>query len=101
MSMADGPSDPPQSTPKQPSQGESNFKFGDSSGPFFSIYCKAAEEEDTKMVDRWQKDADGLLIFVSPDVGILAVRCINLNWNTIDRFILCRSRCTPCPDRPG
>ena len=44
-------------------QGES--KFGDSSGPLFSIYSKAAEEEDDKTVERWQKDADGILIFVS------------------------------------
>ncbi|KAN0105399.1 hypothetical protein V8E52_011066, partial [Russula decolorans] len=29
----------------------------------FSIYSKAAEDEDNKMVERWQKDADGILIF--------------------------------------
>jgi hypothetical protein len=50
--------------PLQSLQGESSF--GDSSGPFFSIYSKVAEEEDRKMVERWQKDADGILIFVSP-----------------------------------
>jgi hypothetical protein len=47
-------------------QGESSF--GDSSGPLFSIYSKAAGDEDNKMVERWQKDADGILIFVSPRV---------------------------------
>jgi len=47
-------------------QGESNF--GDSSGALFSMYSKAAEEEDNKMADQWQKDADGILIFVSPRV---------------------------------
>ncbi len=52
----------------QPLQGESNF--GDSSGPLFSIYSKAAEDEDNKMVDRWQKDAEGILFFVSPRVAI-------------------------------
>ncbi|KAH9989141.1 hypothetical protein BJV77DRAFT_698158 [Russula vinacea] len=51
----------PQSKPDQPSQGESSF--GDSSGPFFSIYSKVADDEDKKMVERWQKDADGILIF--------------------------------------
>ena len=56
-----------QSAQNQPSQGES--LFGDSSGPLFSIYSKAAEEEDNKMVERWQKDADGILIFVSPRVA--------------------------------
>jgi hypothetical protein len=43
---------------------------GDSSGSLFSIYSKAAEEEDNKMVERWQKDADGIFFFVSPRVGI-------------------------------
>ena len=52
-----------QSTPNQPSQVESNF--GDSSEPLFSMYTKAAEDEDNKMVESWQKDADGILIFVS------------------------------------
>jgi hypothetical protein len=54
--------------PDQPSQGESNF--GDSSGPLFSMYSKAAEEEDSKMAESWQKDADGILFFVSRHVGI-------------------------------
>ena len=49
----------------QPLQGEESI-FGDSSGPLFSIYSKAAEDEDNKTVERWQKDADGMLIFVSP-----------------------------------
>jgi hypothetical protein len=61
--------------PNQPLQEESNF--GDSSGPLFSIYSKAADDEDNKMVERWQKDADGILIFVSPRVAIHAALCIN------------------------
>jgi hypothetical protein len=96
MTSADGHPDNPQSTPNPPLQGESNF--GDSSGPFFSIYSKVSEEEDDKMVDRWQKDADGILIFVSPCVGDHIV--LYINWNIIDRSILCRSRRTPCCDRP-
>jgi Family of unknown function (DUF6535) len=28
------------------------------------MYVKMSEEEDNKMADRWQKDADGILIFV-------------------------------------
>ena len=59
--------------PSQPSGGASSF--GDSSGLLFSIYAKAAEEEDTKMVERWQKDADGILIFVSPLVNIIILLC--------------------------
>ena len=34
------------------------------------MYSRAAEDEDNKMVERWQKDADGIIIFVSPDVAI-------------------------------
>jgi hypothetical protein len=96
MSITDGDPDLPQSTPNPLSQGELNF--GDSSGAFFSLYSKIAEEEDNKMVERWQKDADGILIFVSPCVGNRVV--LYINWNIIDRSILCRSRCTPCCDRP-
>jgi hypothetical protein len=45
--------------------------FRDSSGLLFSMYSRLAEEEDNKMVDRWQKEAEGILIFVSTSVGIL------------------------------
>ena len=58
----------PMTTTNQPLQGGSNL--GDSSGPLFSIYSKAAEEEDKKMVEQWQKDAEGILIFVSHRVHI-------------------------------
>jgi hypothetical protein len=30
------------------------------------MYVKMTEEEDNKMAKRWQKDADGIIIFVSP-----------------------------------
>ena len=68
LCIADDPGDHTMATSNQPLQGGSNF--GDSSGPLFSIYSKAAQEEDNKMVERWQKDADGILFFVSPRVGI-------------------------------
>jgi hypothetical protein len=87
----------PLATPNQPSQGESNF--GDSSGPFFSMYSKVADDEDNKMVERWQKDADGILFFVSPRISVLVFFC--MNWITIDRSILCRSRRAPCRNRSG
>jgi hypothetical protein len=51
------------------------------------------------MVERWQKDADGILIFVSPRLGIRL--SLYINRNTIDRSILCRTRCPPCCFRPG
>ena len=65
------PHEQPQSAsklPLPPQQGDSNF--GDSSGPIFSMYSKLSKEEDDELVDRWQKDADGILIFVSPSVDV-------------------------------
>ncbi|KAI0247165.1 hypothetical protein BJV78DRAFT_1285746 [Lactifluus subvellereus] len=50
-----------QSTQNQMSQGQSNFSDG--SGPLFNMYVKMAEEEDNKSADRWQKDADSILLF--------------------------------------
>ena len=32
------------------------------------MYSKIVEEEDNRMVERWQKDAEGTIIFVCPDV---------------------------------
>jgi hypothetical protein len=85
------------STPNQPPQGESNF--GDSSGPFFSLYSKAADDEDNKMVERWQKDADGILFFVSLRTSIQI--SLRIDYHTIDWSILRRSRCASCCDRSG
>ena len=82
---------------EKPSYG--NSSFGDSSGPFFSIYTKVTKKEDDEMVERWQKDADGILIFVSHCVGLHAALCIN--WNTIDWSLLCFRRRAPCCNRPG
>jgi hypothetical protein len=33
------------------------------------MYIKMTEGEDEKMTHRWQKDADGILIFVSPYIN--------------------------------
>jgi hypothetical protein len=43
-------------------------EFADSSGPLFYMYREMAEEEDNKMAERWQKDAEGIIIFVSPQL---------------------------------
>ena len=83
--------------PNQPSQADLNF--GDSSEPLFSMYTKVAEDEDNKMVETWQKDADGILIFVSPCLKIHIV--LHVNWNTLDWSILRLSCCAPCCDHPG
>ena len=42
------------------------YEFSDGSAPLFSMYREMTEVEDNKMEKRWQKDADGVLIFVSP-----------------------------------
>ncbi|KAF8494151.1 hypothetical protein F5888DRAFT_674340 [Russula emetica] len=53
----------PRSASNQPSQAESNF--GDGSGPLFNIYSKVTEKDDNKRAERWQRDAQGILIFTS------------------------------------
>ncbi|KAF8261672.1 hypothetical protein EI94DRAFT_1745461 [Lactarius quietus] len=52
---------PPQSTRNRATEGEANFIDG--SGPIFSMYMEMATEEDKKMAEAWQADADGILIF--------------------------------------
>ena len=42
------------------------------------MYTKAAVEEDNKMVESWQKDAEGILIFVSLCVDIHTILVHNL-----------------------
>lgn len=64
-------------------QSKEEPSFGDSSGPFFSMYSEAAEDEDNKMVERWQKDADGILIFVSPRVCVRIVSYTNRNTRLV------------------
>ena len=51
------------------------------------------------MAKRWQKDADGILIFVRTGVCTHVNFCII--WNIVDWSILCRGRCPPFYYRPG
>ena len=37
------------------------------------MYSKMAKEEDDKTTERWQKDADGILIFVRPHNNVYPV----------------------------
>ena len=74
------------SAPNHASQGE--FGFVDSSGPIFSMYMEMAEEEDKKLAESWQADADGILIFVCL---YLLVPCVTYS-SVIDWSILCRRR---------
>ena len=57
--------------PPQPAQNagenEGDSNFVDGSDHFFTMYTEMAGEEDKKMAERWQADAEGILVFVSPD----------------------------------
>lgn len=59
---------PPQSEPS----------FVDSSWPLFAMYSKIAEEEDTRIAERWQKDAEGIILFVCPSVSSMTV--VRTDW---------------------
>ena len=61
------------------------------------MYSKISKEEDDEMAENWQKDADGILIFVSPLADIHTTT--HMNRRTVDRFILCLRRRTTCPVR--
>ncbi|KAI0284743.1 hypothetical protein BC826DRAFT_1109616 [Russula brevipes] len=85
----DGHPEQPQLVPNQPTQpshGGSNF--GDSSGPLFSMYSKTMMEEDVTGAERFQKDADSVLIFAglfSATVGaLLTVSIQDLRQNPQD-----------------
>jgi hypothetical protein len=55
------------------------------------MYVKMAEEEDNKVADRWQKDADGIFIFGSPHISFHVLSPVT-NMNIVDWFILCCRR---------
>ena len=44
------------------------------------MYTQIAQEEDDKMAEGYQKDADATLIFVSPHIGFGAI--VYINWKT-------------------
>jgi len=44
----------------------SQNELGDTSGPLFSLYSKMVEESDINRAERHQKDAEGIVLFVSP-----------------------------------
>ena len=56
------------------SQGKTNAGHGGSSWPLFTMYSNLAVEEDNTMVERWQKDAEGIIIFVR--LGRPPYRCV-------------------------
>ena len=64
-----------------------------SSAPLFSMYLEIAKTEDNTMAERWSKNADGILIFVSALITLFALACTNRK--SIGRFILCSRRFIP------
>ncbi|KAH9971352.1 hypothetical protein BGW80DRAFT_1513149 [Lactifluus volemus] len=75
------PSEQHQSSWSQPT-------FSDGSEPIFNMYVKMSQEEDDKMANRWQKDADGILIFTglfsASVAALLAVSIQDLRPNSQD-----------------
>ena len=80
-----------------PPKGESNF--GDSSGPIFSMYSTITKEEDDQVAERWQKDADGVLIFVSRRVPYLCHWAHKLCHHRQVYSPLQSPHCLPYPSR--
>jgi hypothetical protein len=62
------------------------------------LYSEIAEAEDNKMTERWQKDADAILIFVRDHVSILI--SMYINCSTADRSIFCYCFRATCGERP-
>jgi hypothetical protein len=56
--------DRPWSEPNQPLQ-QPISNIGDASEQLFMMYMEKSERDDNVMAERWQRDADGILIFVS------------------------------------
>jgi len=93
--IADGSlNQPPQptnlSTPQTIGEFGSSSVDVESSAPLLSVYSTMTEDDDNKMVKRLQKDANGILIFVSP--MIVGMPLSEQLENSKVRFILCRSR---------
>jgi hypothetical protein len=50
-----------------------NVAGGDPSDGLWSMYLTEVEKQDKEITDRWKRDTDGILVFVSPGL-ILLVR---------------------------
>ena len=78
---------------------EEHPEFFDSSGLLYHMYRKMTEEEDTKMSERWQRDAKAIFLFVSPQLTFLSGS--RLKSKSTDRFVLCRSCALGLCHNPG
>jgi len=73
--------------------------YGDGSWPLFSMYSRVTADEDNNVARRWQKDSQGIMLFVSPYECLHTTQRVNLK--TIDWFILCHRRGIACSNDPG
>jgi hypothetical protein len=71
--IVDGQSNQHPSAPFQPPHEKVDANVGDSSGTVFTLYSNIVEDDDNKMAERWQKDADGIIIFVRPELTFCTV----------------------------
>ena len=70
---------PPQSTQNQTPPVISNFSDG--SWRIFSMYLERAKEEDEKIAESWQADANGILVFVRlPSNPMLRANSLVIDW---------------------
>jgi hypothetical protein len=76
---------------------ESNFVDG--SDHFFTMYMEMAREDDKKMAERLQTDADRILVFVRTDYSSLQV--VPASSLSTDRSILCYRCDITCDINPG
>ena len=87
MCIADVQRDPPQSAQNHSPPRES--AFGDSSRPLLS------KEIDDRATERFQKDAECVLVFVSPHVSLYTT--LRINWNCrLVYSLLLSVRCSQC-----
>lgn len=45
--------------------------YGDSSWPLYSMYYKIAQQDDSRLAERCQKDTNGTMVFVSPPINLV------------------------------
>ncbi|KAH9971404.1 hypothetical protein BGW80DRAFT_457203 [Lactifluus volemus] len=80
--------DVPQAQASQSQTPKEQADLSDTSEPLFNMYTRMAEDEDKKMASRWQKDADGILIFTglfsAAVAALVAVSVQDLKPNSQD-----------------
>jgi len=72
--------------------------LGDGSGALFSLYSEIATDEDDKKIDRWQKDAEGILVFVSHYVEFPLPYVLTGSYRPVYSLLLSLG-CWPCPSK--